>query len=63
MFIIFDNHIFICTNQRSGIEILRGGETLGLELVTEYKKQLKDLNINLKYVLMNWLLRHLKFRP
>ena len=48
MFIIFDNHIFICTNQRSGIEILRGGETLGLELVTEYKKQLKDLNINLK---------------
>jgi len=48
MFIIFDSHIIICTNQRFGIEILRGGETLGLELVTEYKKQLKDLNINLK---------------
>jgi len=48
MFIIFDNHIFICTNQRSGIEKLRGGEAHGLELVTEFKKQLKDLNINLK---------------
>jgi hypothetical protein len=48
MFIIFDSHIFIYSNQRSDIEILRGGETIGLELVTEYKKQLKDLNINLK---------------
>ena len=48
MFIIFDSHIFICTNQHSDIEILRGGETHGLELVTEFKKQIKDLNINLK---------------
>ena len=45
---IFDSHIFICTNHRSDIEKLRGGEVHGLELVTEFKKQLKDLNINLK---------------
>ncbi len=48
MFMIFDSHIFICTNHRSDIEKLRGGEVHGLELVTEFKKQLKDLNINLK---------------
>lgn len=48
MFKIFDIHIFICTNQRSGIEKLSCGEAHGLELVTEFKKQLKDLNINLK---------------
>ncbi len=48
MFIIFDSHIIICTNQRSGIEIIRGCETHGIELVTEFKHQLKDLNINLK---------------
>ena len=45
---IFDIHIFICMNQRSGIEKLSCGEAHGLELVTEFKKQLKDLNINLK---------------
>lgn len=45
---IFDIHIFICTNQRSGNEKLSCGETHGLELITEFKKQLKDLNINLK---------------
>jgi hypothetical protein len=48
MFIIFDSHIIICTNQRFGIEILRSSEVHGLELVTEFKHQLKDLNINLK---------------
>ncbi len=48
MFMIFDSHIFICTNQRSGIEKLSCGEAHGLELVTEFKHQLKDLNINLK---------------
>lgn len=45
---IFDIHIFICTNQSTGNEKLSCGETHGLELVTEFKKQLKDLNINLK---------------
>jgi (2Fe-2S) ferredoxin len=45
---IFDIHIFICTNQRSGTEKLSCGETHGLALVTEFKKQLKNSNLNLK---------------
>lgn len=45
---IFDIHIFVCTNQRSGTEKLSCGEDHGLELVAEFKKQLKDLNSGLK---------------
>jgi (2Fe-2S) ferredoxin len=45
---VFDIHIFVCTNQRSGHERLSCGEVLGLGLVAEFKKQLKDLNVNLK---------------
>lgn len=45
---IFDIHIFVCNNQRTGTDKLSCGETHGLELVTEFKKQLKDSNIQLK---------------
>ena len=45
---IFDIHIFICANQRSASEKRSCGETHGLALVTEFKKQLKNSNINLK---------------
>jgi (2Fe-2S) ferredoxin len=45
---VFDIHIFVCTNQRSGHERLSCGEAHGLELVAEFKKQLKDLKVNLK---------------
>ncbi|MBA2611291.1 MAG: (2Fe-2S) ferredoxin domain-containing protein [Bacteroidetes bacterium] len=45
---VYDIHIFVCNNQRSGTEKLSCGETHGLELVGEFKKQLKDLNVNLK---------------
>ena len=45
---VFDIHIFVCTNQRSGHEHLSCGEVHGLGLVAEFKKQLKDLNVNLK---------------
>ena len=45
---VFDIHIFVCTNQRSGHERLSCGEVHGLGLVAEFKKQLKDLNVNLK---------------
>ena len=45
---VFDIHIFVCTNQRSGHERLSCGEVQGLGLVAEFKKQLKDLNVNLK---------------
>lgn len=45
---VYDMHLFICTNQRSNTTKLSCGETHGLELVAEFKKQIKDLNINLK---------------
>ncbi len=45
---IFDIHILVCTNQRSGSEKLSCGEAHGLELVAEFKKQLKNLNSGLK---------------
>lgn len=45
---IFDIHIFVCTNQRSGSDKLSCGETHGLDIVSELKKQVKNLNVNLK---------------
>lgn len=45
---IYDVHIFVCNNQRTGSEKLSCGDAHGLELVGEFKKQLKDLNVNLK---------------
>ncbi len=44
---VFDIHIFVCTNQRTGTERLSCGEAHGLDLVTEFKKQTKDLKIGL----------------
>lgn len=45
---IYDLHIFVCANQRTGSDKVSCGEKHGLELVGEFKKQLKDLNVNLK---------------
>ena len=45
---VYDIHIFVCTNQRTGTEKLSCGEAHGLDLVAEFKKQLKDLKVNLK---------------
>jgi (2Fe-2S) ferredoxin len=45
---VYDVHIFVCTNQRTGSEKLSCGESHGLELVAEFKKQLKELNVGLK---------------
>ncbi len=45
---IFDIHIFVCTNQRTGTDKLSCGEAHGLELVGEFKKQINNLNIGLK---------------
>lgn len=45
---IFDIHIFVCTNQRGTSDKLSCGETQGLELVAEFKKNLKELKVNLK---------------
>ena len=38
----FEKHIFICTNQRAPGEKKSCGEACGLELVNEFKKQLKN---------------------
>lgn len=45
---LYDIHIFVCNNQRTDSEKLSCGEAHGLELVGEFKKQLKDLPIKLK---------------
>ena len=43
---VFDVHILVCTNQRTGR--LSCGETHGLELVAEFKKQLNSIKAGLK---------------
>lgn len=45
---IFDIHIFVCNNQRTGNERLSCGDAHGLDLVAEFKKQINDLKIGLK---------------
>ncbi len=45
---VYDVHIFICTNQRTGSDKLSCGEAHGMELVAEFKKQLKSLKVDLK---------------
>jgi (2Fe-2S) ferredoxin len=45
---VYDVHIFVCTNQRTGSEKLSCGEAHGMELVQEFKKHLKELKIGLK---------------
>jgi len=45
---VFDIHIFVCTNQRTGNEKLSCGENHGMELVAEFKKQINDLKVGLK---------------
>ncbi len=45
---VYDIHLFICTNQRTGSDRRSCGEAHGLELVAEFKKQIKDLNTTLK---------------
>lgn len=44
----FDIHIFVCTNQRTGTDRLSCGEAHGMDLVTEFKKQTKELKTDLK---------------
>lgn len=39
---VYDLHIFVCTNQRSGNERLSCGEKHGLDLVTEFKRLTKN---------------------
>jgi len=48
MELVFDVHIFVCTNQRTGTEKLSCGEPHGLELVAEFKKQINDRKLPFK---------------
>ena len=41
----FEKHIFICTTQRASGEKKSCGEVCGMELVKEFKKQLKEKNL------------------
>lgn len=46
---VFDKHIFICTNQREpGAARKSCGEAHGLEIVDAFKKRLKELNLPIK---------------
>ncbi len=44
---VYDIHVFVCTNERTGAERLSCGAAHGLALTTEFKKQLKDLPVKL----------------
>jgi len=46
---IYDKHIFICTNQRvAGAHRKSCGEVHGMEIVDAFKKKLKELNLPIK---------------
>ncbi len=46
---IYDKHIFICTNQRAPEATRRScGEAHGMEIVDAFKKKLKELNLPIK---------------
>lgn len=46
---IYEKHIFICTNQRAaGAPRLSCGETHGMEIVEAFKTKLKEKNLPLK---------------
>ncbi|MBS1647917.1 MAG: (2Fe-2S) ferredoxin domain-containing protein [Bacteroidetes bacterium] len=40
--LVFDIHVFVCTNQRSGTEKKSCGEQHGLDLTAAFKKAIKD---------------------
>ncbi len=49
MDLIFDKHIFICTNERvAGAARKSCGEAHGMEIVDAFKKKLKELNLPIK---------------
>ena len=47
--LVYDKHIFICTNQRApGAERRSCGEAHGMEIVEAFKKKLKEKNLPIK---------------
>ncbi len=45
---IYDKHLFICTNERKNSERKSCGEAHGLELISAFKEGLKKRNLPLK---------------
>jgi (2Fe-2S) ferredoxin len=45
--LVFEKHLFVCTNQRSNTEKRSCGEQHGLDLTAAFKKSIKDKNINM----------------
>jgi len=45
---VYDILILVCSNQRNSADKLSCDEKHGLELVGDFKKQIKELNINFK---------------
>ncbi len=45
---VFDIHLFVCCNQRVGVEQLSCGEEHGMELVAAFKKQINDAGLPYK---------------
>jgi (2Fe-2S) ferredoxin len=46
---VYDKHIFICTNQRAQDAVRKScGEAHGMEIVEAFKKKLKELNLPIK---------------
>ncbi|HEY0057068.1 MAG TPA: (2Fe-2S) ferredoxin domain-containing protein [Pedobacter sp.] len=43
---LYNKHVFICTNQRPAGARISCGETYGLELVAAFKKLIKDRGLN-----------------
>ena len=45
--LVFEKHIFVCTNQRTGTDRLSCGEQHGLELTAAFKKSINDKNLDI----------------
>lgn len=45
---IYQKHIFVCTNQRAGNERKSCGEENGMKLVAEFKKAINDKKLPVK---------------
>lgn len=44
---VFEKHLFVCTNQRTGSEKGSCGEQHGLDLTAAFKKSIKDKNLDM----------------
>ena len=52
---IYDKHIFICTNQRTADAARKScGESHGMEIVDSFKRKLKEKNTNLRDWVPEW---------